>query len=271
MAPQIKLVGMIVKLPHCSICMKHFLQPRTRRVVEPHQQSAGFTLVELLVAVAITGIVITAAGFGLVAILQANKKAEAATNRRIELNRALDFMAEEVKMASNIEENVAIDVQASLASDFPSDCDVPSDGVDCALILQIPNVDQRIIYYVWRPADNSPWLGPKVIYRWGPNIDLNGNYTNPNNPSRWTVEPLVDLIEDSVPAPNPNCPSGWTANPPVPDRDGFYSCVNSSGKVAEIYLRGKLTDSLTTNPSCGSDEKVPYYCIKTRVFARSSP
>lgn len=234
------------------------------------RSTKGFTLVELLVAVAITGIVVTVAGLGLVTILQANKRAEAATETRMELNRALDFMAEEVKMAEEIATPTPGSpkdyLDTSVAPNFDSNCTVPNDGVDCVLMLKIPGVAQRVIYYVRNPPENSLWFGPRVIYRWGPNFNKDGTYGNPDYLSR----PLIDLVEDSVPDPNPECPSGWLPNPPIPDRDGFYSCVNSSGKVAEIYLRGKLTDSLTKNPSCGSDTKVPYYCIKTRVFARSS-
>ena len=225
--------------------------------------SAGFTLIELLIAMSLTVGVIGLTGFGLVAIMEKSIKIEAETLRRIELNRALDFMADEVRMAKAITTNVYIDVKATVATDFPSKCHDPNDGVDCALILEIPNVAQRVIYYVGPLLAGSPWLGPRVIYRWGPNFEADGSYSNPSSPSSWktTELELVDRIEDSVPNPNPNCANGWFPNPPVIDRDGFYACVDSTGRIAEIYLRGKLIDAY-------GNSLTPYE-VNTKVFARS--
>lgn len=62
--------------------------------------SNGFTLIELLVAMSITMIVVSLSGFGLVTIMSANNKGEADTQRRTNLNRALDFISDEVRTAS---------------------------------------------------------------------------------------------------------------------------------------------------------------------------
>lgn len=70
------------------------------RVAILRKNTSGFTLVELLTAVAITGLVITIAGFGLVAILQASQKAEAKSDMRTDLNRGLDFISDDIKAAS---------------------------------------------------------------------------------------------------------------------------------------------------------------------------
>lgn len=66
------------------------------------KNSAGFTLIELLVAMSLTTIVVGVAGFGLVAIMGANNKGEAETQRRENLNRALDFISDEVRTASMV-------------------------------------------------------------------------------------------------------------------------------------------------------------------------
>lgn len=227
------------------------------------KSSAGFTLPELLIGAAITGVVIAAAGFGLVAITGANERAEDQNQRRMELNRALDFVAEEVKMARSIQVDTDIDVQASLAPNFPSDCDNPDDDVHCALILEIPGVNRRVIYYVAPPPNDSPWLGPRVIYRWGPNFNANGTYSNSAN---WTVEPLVDRIVGNR-ATHSNCPTvpiNWSPNLSADDRDSFYACVqptavgNATGRVAEIFILGDLAP----------EDPLP---VSTRAFARSTP
>lgn len=231
------------------------------KVFSTCSSSAGFTLIELLIAMSLTVVVIGLTGFGLVAIMEKSSKIEAETLRRIELNRALDFMADEVRTAKAITKNVYIDVQTTVAPDFPSECNIPTDGVDCALILELPGVSQPVIYYVASPQSTSPWLGPRVIYRWGPNFDNKGQYSNPSSPKDWKTAELVDRIEDSVPNPNPNCATGWFPNPPVDDRDGFYACVDSTGRIAEIYLRGKLINAY-------GNSLTPYQ-VNTKVFARS--
>jgi type II secretory pathway component PulJ len=72
-----------------------------------YQSSAGFTLIELLVAMSITIIVVTLAGSGLIAIMQNNIKAEAETLRRVELNRALDFIGDEIRTSKTIATNAS--------------------------------------------------------------------------------------------------------------------------------------------------------------------
>ena len=68
--------------------------------------SSGFTLIELLVAMSITTIVVTIAGSGLVAIMQNNSKAEAETLKRTELNRALDFIADDIRESNMVATSV---------------------------------------------------------------------------------------------------------------------------------------------------------------------
>ena len=138
------------------------------------KSSDGFTLVELLIAAAMTTFVVSAAGFGLVTITENNKKSQAETERRVELNRALDFISDEVRMAKKIANDASTDI--SNAPGFNSSGKTP------ILSLQIPSVSQRVIYYI--ASSSSPWLGPQVIYRWGPNFNTNGQYSNPSNPSK---------------------------------------------------------------------------------------
>lgn len=250
------------------------------KIFNTYSSSAGFTLIELLVAASVSTLVVTACGYGLTTMMKADKNTEAQSSRRIELNRALDFMAEEVRAAKSISTHSDIDVHSAQAPNFPSDCDNSGDGVDCGLILEVPGVNQRVIYYVQSPLSGSPWLGPRVIYRWGPNFDASGNYTNATSPASWTTEPVVDQIEGNLNSPwHTNCPSGWspklndpTRNPD--DRDSFYACVeptttesptvySPTGRVTQIYLLGQLKDAYGENNG--------HLEVKTRVFARSAP
>lgn len=104
-----------------------------------HHPLAGFTLPELLVASLITSLVLTAAGFGLVRILQANQKSATEQERQSELNRALNFMADDIKEAKS----VAVDSDASYL-----------------LTLTKPD-DSKVVYYT---GTNARWRG-RVVYR----------------------------------------------------------------------------------------------------------
>lgn len=248
--------------------MKKFI-----KILINQKNSSGFTLVELMVAMLITSFVISATGFGLVTITNRDKREKAETERRVELNRALDFIADEVRQAKPI----ATDADADLDKVAPGFN--PSDKTP-VLTLQIPDVKQRVIYYIASPPSDSVWLGPKVIYRWGPNFNNNGQYTNADNapptgcssysacnPQNWQGEPLADLIVNSTPSSNPNCDTGWTANPAVASRTGFYACVDPSGRIADIHLRGKLTDAYgnTIKDNTGNDLPLE---VSSKVFAR---
>lgn len=195
--------------------------------------SGGFTLIELLVAMAITSIVLSIAGVGLVAITKENVKAEDETSRRVELNRALDFIADEVRMSKSI----TLD-----ASTVAFTTEAGATNVQKILALQVSGVSNPIVYYIASPPTNSVWSGSRVIYRWGPDLDSNGEYSSPGTNSNQV---LVDLINDSQPNPNPTCSASYSNSNPVDvnDRKGFYACVNTTGSVAQLYLVGKLTNS----------------------------
>lgn len=226
------------------------------KILNKRNSSSGFTLIELLIAAVITTIVVSVAGTGLVAITSKNRTAKAETDRRVELNRALDFMADEARQAIAIAPTASTDL-ATVASNFDPSNRTP------VLTLQIPGVSQRVIYYIASPS--SLWLGPRVIYRWGPNPDNgdtanDGTYTNPNLPTNWAYEPLVDLIEDSAPSPSPVC--GTAVLNPSSGVTGFYACVESNGRAAQVHLRGRLKGAY--NNTTG------FLDVNTKVFARAA-
>ncbi|ABW30795.1 PulJ/GspJ family protein [Acaryochloris marina] len=65
----------------------------------------GYTLVELLVAALVTSLVLSLAGFGVIAATQSNKRTEAIAARRHDLSRAFDFISNEIRMAIRINQS----------------------------------------------------------------------------------------------------------------------------------------------------------------------
>ena len=220
------------------------------------KSNSGFTLVELLIGSFIGVLVIGAAGFGLMNLLRNNRSATAQIEQRNDINRAVEFISDEIKRADTIEVN---------PSDNLTGVTIPSNGSarDAVLALNIPGIpgnaaNTPIVYFLSSPADDDIWQGPKVIYRYGPPLDRDGNFTN----GAWTLEALVDGISDeSVTA---NCDAGWTATPSSPL--GFYACVNPTAEDANVSETAKLFAIADTGDA---GNYASNYQVNSQVFARA--
>ncbi|WP_404786211.1 hypothetical protein [Altericista sp. CCNU0014] len=196
-------------------------------------------MVTAIATVAILGV----AGYGLISILGSKNTADASSIQRQNLNRALNYITDEVRSASAISPSGS----TSGIIGFPT----LTPGSQVVLILTVPNLPKPIVYYV-APAQ-SPWLGPNNLIRWGPDINPDGSY----NTSSYNSNVLVDSINTS--GPNTACSTGLPI-PSVSNRQGFYACIDSSGKVADVYLIGLFTDS--SGLSSTSD-------VNSRIYSRS--
>jgi type II secretory pathway pseudopilin PulG len=220
------------------------------RFLRSRSSIAAFSLPEMLIASVVAGLMTTATIGGLTEMLTVDQQEGRESRRQQELNRALDFITDEVRSSVQIAPDASFGLGA--ATIFDKTGKIP------VLVLQVPNVSQRIVYYI--EDSKTPWNGPNALYRWGPELDIDGNYTNSNNPSEWRYSVLADLIDNSLPSPNSECETDWVANPPVLERQGFYACVSSDGKIAALTLLGQLSSSGTTSE---------VYQVTGQVSARS--
>lgn len=221
------------------------------KIFKNYQSFGGFTLIELLVAMAITSMVVSITGFGLVTIMKRNSKEESETARRVELNRALDFIADDIRMANKVEAASSYTIDPV----SPALCAVPKP----VLHLTIPDspTNNHVVYYFNDiNSCTSTWLKPALIKR------VQNVTTTPIPGSNGSE--LVDAITNVD--ITPSCPTDLSTVSPTPVSGkvkGFYACTNSSNpRVVELHLIGKLTDAYGN--STGT------YEVKTRVFARSS-
>ncbi len=233
---------------HIDILLKPF---------KKRQGSSGYTLTELLIGGIISAIVIGAAGTGLMYLLQGNKTSTTEANRRTEVNRALEFISDETRKAETIETNPSTAFNTakddtSLNFDPIEGNTDPKDNAQPILALNIPGVSQPVLYYI-SPPESTAWKGPRVIYRFGPNFDNSGNYTDPTTPASWTAKPLIDRISDAD--SNPNC-GGLTTASPSANAQGFYACIKTNGKTANLFAIAQLEN----------DED---YRASTEVYARA--
>jgi prepilin-type N-terminal cleavage/methylation domain-containing protein len=242
------------------------LQNDDRLELLPQQ---GFTLIELLIALVITTIVIGLVGSGLYALMNANQRSQTETSDRLELEQALAFMTDEIKMSQRVMTNIPSPSTNIIGFNAAS----RSSRIQPILVLQPSSssgLTNPIVYYLADPPNNSVWLGPRVIYRWGPTLLQNGNYSDGNGhdvlqiPRGSTVayynEVLVDRMSDRVAAQaNIACESSYSyAAPNLIDRLGFYACIAPDRKSVKLWMHKQ------TNPS------TPGQSLNALVVTRSN-
>jgi hypothetical protein len=224
--------------------------------------SAGLTLIELLVATVITTVVVLIAGNGLLSALNATQVAEARTVRRTELNRAFDFMTNEIRMAQSINRTDTLSVNSTttledvvnnaglstnqlgnygtiaLYLDIPIDgkapTTCPAGGPNAGLAPPTPS-DRDLVVYDIRPSLQG-WLGPRSVTRYG-RIPQSDGVINPCS-SPISSDTLADAIS---PVMNiaPNCPAPSI----LTGAEGFRACV--TGAQVDLLFQSNVVGSQT--------------------------
>jgi prepilin-type N-terminal cleavage/methylation domain-containing protein len=218
----------------------------------------GFTLIELLVAGAISAIVILVAWSGLVSAMNMSQEAQARSARQSELNKALDFMTNEIRMARSINAsstltangttitlpNVVTSAGVNLtnlgsygtlglylerptAPNIPAIC--PVGGPNAGAPPPTPADFDPVVYDI-RPS-LSGWLQPRMVARYGRVPAADGTINPCSNPV--SSDPMVDALSVSRPSPPP-CSGVLSGS------GGFYSCVD--GKQANLFFQSDVSN-----------------------------
>lgn len=210
------------------------------------QQSTnqGITLTELLVALVISGIVLTAMASGFLNILRANRDVESKSNQLNNLSRALTFIQEDIKQSVSVTVSESLDSQCA---DVDSDC----------LIIELSNGNE--IYYGFKDISDDPsaFLKPGILKR--QEYDSSGAILITDQSNAWEEEftTVADGLEvNNSPfhqAPNPTCGSGsitWDGVATIygEDNTGFRFCLQSNdnnNRLARIFLYGHIIENDT--------------------------
>ncbi|MFO0149652.1 MAG: type II secretion system protein J [Microcystis sp.] len=220
---------------------------------------AGFTITEVLLASLMMVIVISVAGIGVTNLLRSNYRANAGTEIQNNLNRTLEFVSDEVRRA-----RIIADSETAITS-----TQVPT-GARAVLAFQIsdPNnpgqapLNEQIVYYTKGPENSL--TGPRVLWRYGPDLDANGNY----NINSWQHSPVTDRLAAPAPAPDDICPEGFNliAVNPNPVVDGFFTCIRAGGGQVILNANAEVEMTTVTN---GNRDKVKY-SVSTRGSPRAT-
>ena len=226
---------------------------------------AGFTITEVLLAGLMMLIAVFVAGNGLINLLRTNYRANADSEIRNNLNRTLEFVSDEVRRARIIAKSEA-EIKTDQVLGWK---DIP--GARAVLAFQIPNprnpnslLFEQIVYYTREPKKPEPekglWYsltGPRVLWRYGPDLDANGNYVIGN----YIHSPVTDMLAATADPEKLVCPDNFKRIP-TEDKDvgGFFACVHENRN--RVILNANAQVKMTTN-----DEVK--YSVSTTVFARA--
>jgi hypothetical protein len=226
---------------------------------------AGFTITEVLLAGLMMLIAVFVAGNGLINLLRTNYRANADSEIRNNLNRTLEFVSDEVRRARIIAKSEA-EIKTDQVLGWK---DIP--GARAVLAFQIHNprnpnslLFEQIIYYTREPekpkSEKGLWYsltGPQVLWRYGPDLDPNGNYVIGN----YIHSPVTDMLAATADPEKLVCPDNFKRIP-TEDKDvgGFFACVHEDRN--RVILNANAQVNMTTN------EKVEY-SVSTTVFPRA--
>ncbi len=201
---------------------------------------SGFTLLELTIALSLTAVVVALISGGLLAVLQFDQRFTAMQKNRRELQRTIDFIATEMQMSDRLEPCPEIHPPAySPASG--------SQQPQPIIVLTMPassNLTQPIVYYLAIPPARSVWAGPLALYRWGPTLQLNGNYSANATGAGYSY--YNEVVVDRVTSTNSAEPCGSLYSQSIPLRSvrrGFAICSDPNGGVARISLQRQAEQS----------------------------
>ncbi|MCM1984202.1 hypothetical protein [Lyngbya confervoides] len=198
----------------------------------------GVSLPELLVGLVLAGFVLSLSAMTLINLGSVSTSSRTQSERRVHLNRALDYISNDVREARAVQltkPSSWVDPSGYEAVFF---LDKPYKVLDSSDEDPANDKDNVVGYYVKTPSVSEGWRTDKVIYR----VYHNG--------SQYVVSPLVDGITNAVP---PSCTGGGT----VAGNAGLRVNLESAATQIQICLQGKTTA-----------DKLPYV-VSSRVSVRN--
>jgi len=222
----------------------------------PKQNTKGISLTELLIALVLGSIVLTAAASGFINLLRANQNLESKTVRNASLTRALTFMQEDIKQGKKVE---------AVTPTIDSKCD--SSKLNSQECLKVTTSDNSTIYYGFKDISKNSqiFLKPAILKR--QEYDSTGTAIFQNSQSKaWEDE--YTTVADALIGVNENQPTiscsqdgvSWSNNTIYgrnnQKKGGFNFCLKGD-RVIRVLLYGYIDKN---------NDPIP---MSTVIFARS--
>jgi len=245
------------------------------KLVGSKKSQAGFTIQELLLG-SLAGVILLGGSIlGLSNLSSNNRIAQAKTVARKETTRAIEYMTSEIEQSSGIFMDIEDDVTNGIIV-LPTDAEIANSlGVSTSqvsdfepvLALTVPGLpeDRPIVYFVG-PSPNDRWLGPQLVYRHGPTLNDQGQFTND-----WETTPLIDRVSNAVPNDEASCNTDLekiaisTESSKVA---GFYVCLQERATSVATSRKADVANlNLVRNIN---NTIIETYSGESTAFARST-
>jgi Tfp pilus assembly protein PilE len=250
---------------------------RLKRDKSTHSSSQGFTLIEFLVAGIVSTVVILVAWSGLVSAMNVSQEGQARAARQSELNKALDFMTNEIRMASFINKSSATANTTAPPSSSGKNSSTSNNATATATTTTLTDVVTSagvnlsdlgsygtLALYLERPTSSNP---PAICPLGGPNAGFppptptrfdrivydirpsSSGWLKPQMLARYGRLPAADGTINSCSSPVSSDPivdalsttrsSKPTCSGVLSGAGGFYSCVN--GREVDLLFQSDIS------------------------------
>lgn len=247
-------------------------------------KSAGFTLVELLIALAMSSIIITLLLQFMITMITTDSDEEIKINSEQEIQIALDYISRDLQQAIYIYDADGINA-------IKPQLRYPDDTTKTPILVfwkrEIPDNNSAgednsslVVYYIdnssstiwskaariskWQIKKNDPGFAPFNIVKYNTveeamnNWEKSGNYSSGN-----TADVLIDYVDQTTDSPPAaTCPDNtitppitWSKITPSNDMTGFYACVDKANTTAKVFIRGNALARRESNPEYENDKK----------------
>jgi len=202
-----------------------------------HSREDGYSIVEVLLAVAVSGIITIVASEALLSHVSSSVKMEGLERQRGDWARTTFFVDAEVSLSQEVITGSAL---KSIA--LPGSC-TSMNSSNLLFALRI-SPDLPLIFYSIEDS-LAPWLPQKSIYRCGPEIDTSGGYSITNYGSSL----LVDGVETNgfkIDSSRQNPPSlYYTLTLRGLAKNSYSQQTASIGRAIPSYIRPDTTQICT--------------------------
>jgi prepilin-type N-terminal cleavage/methylation domain-containing protein len=240
-------------------------------------KSAGFTLVELLVALAMSSIIITLLLEFMISVITTDSNEQIKINSEQEIQIALDYISRDLQEAIYIYDAAGINA-------IKPQLRYPDDDTKTPILVfwkrEIPDNNSAgednsslVVYYLdnssstiwskaariskWQIKKNNPGFNPFNIAQYNTVEDAMNNWQKSGTAYTDAADVLIDYVDQTTDSPPAaTCPANTTTPPitwstitPSNGMTGFYVCVDKANTTAKVFIRGNALARRESNPN----------------------
>lgn len=248
-------------------------------------KSAGFTLVELLVALAMSSVMITVLLQFMISIITTDSDEQIKITSEQEIQIALDYISRDLQQAIYIYDAAGINKinpQLRYPNDNTktpilvfwkreiSDNNSPGEDNSSLVVYYLDNSSSTIWSQAariskWQIKKNNPGFNPFNIAQYNTVEDAMNNWQKSGTAYTDAADVLIDYVDQTTPPPVPTtpptpppatCPNNSTTPPitwskitPSNGMTGFYACVDKANTTAKVFIRGNALARRESDPN----------------------